>query len=315
MTEVELASDVLDKAEWQALLAACGRSPIQQHWDYGRFMAALGRGVERFVLRPAEGAAPIGLAQIVTRRMAAGVQIAAVHRAPLFVEAATEAQRQASYAALSRRYSAWAKRFLFWTPELPAGPEALALMRRHARRRPVLTGGNTGWLDLRPPAEVQEAALHGKWRNALTRARKAGLRLERSRGGKHLHWLLGQTDALRQARRFEAVTKEVNAGFIERFLPREDVLQVTAMVQNRPAAACLFLRHGRSATYYLGYNTEEGRKTDAHNLCLWEGMQSLKAAGTDWLDLGGFDTVDTPGIARFKLRTGCTVWTMAGTFL
>lgn len=311
--ELEILDGDEARADWQALLARCGKSSIQQHWDYGRFAAATGRRVER--VRLLLDGQPVGLAQIAGWALPGQVHLRVLHRGPLFLPELGEAERIALARLLTRRDSAWARRFLFWVPELPEGEEARALVRGAGRRRRVMTGLSSGWLDLARPAEALEAALHGKWRNALAGARKAGLRLEATRAGRHTAWLLAQTEALRRKRRFQGVSAEIDGRFLQDFLPAEDVLQVTALKGSRPWAACLFIRHGAGATYYLGHNTEEGRAAGAHNLCLWEGMLALQKAGVRWLDLGGFNTVEVPGIARFKLRTGCAPYTLAGTYL
>ena len=43
-------------------------------------------------------------------------------------------------------------------------------------------------------------------------------------------------------------------------------------------------------------------------------MRKLKAAGVHVLDLGGLNTEDVPGIARFKLGAGGKVKTLCGTW-
>lgn len=79
-------------------------------------------------------------------------------------------------------------------------------------------------------------------------------------------------------------------------------------------ASMLFLRHGRTASYYIGWADEEGRKSNAHNRLLWEALSTMKQSGITDLDLGGINTHDLPGISRFKLGTGGRVLTLAGTY-
>jgi lipid II:glycine glycyltransferase (peptidoglycan interpeptide bridge formation enzyme) len=53
----------------------------------------------------------------------------------------------------------------------------------------------------------------------------------------------------------------------------------------------------------------------AHHLILWKAMEELKSRGIRVLDLGGVNTVRSEGIARFKMRTGGQVLTLAGTYI
>jgi lipid II:glycine glycyltransferase (peptidoglycan interpeptide bridge formation enzyme) len=92
-------------------------------------------------------------------------------------------------------------------------------------------------------------------------------------------------------------------------------LAMTAKAGGVPVAAAAFARHGRAATYSVGWSDAAGRRGNAAALLLWHGLLELKRQGTDWLDLGGIDTRAAPGIARFKLGLGGNIVTLAGTFL
>ena len=50
------------------------------------------------------------------------------------------------------------------------------------------------------------------------------------------------------------------------------------------------------------------------SLLLWTAMTRLPRAGIAELDLGGLNTADAPGIARFKLGTGARVKALCGTW-
>ena len=76
----------------------------------------------------------------------------------------------------------------------------------------------------------------------------------------------------------------------------------------------LFLAHGATALYHFGIADKAGRALNAHNLLLWRAIRALRRMGVDSLDLGGLDTVDNPGIARFKLGTGARVHSRCGTW-
>jgi lipid II:glycine glycyltransferase (peptidoglycan interpeptide bridge formation enzyme) len=50
-------------------------------------------------------------------------------------------------------------------------------------------------------------------------------------------------------------------------------------------------------------------------LILWKAIEELKAHGIQQLDLGGVNTIRSAGVARFKLRTGGKLVTLAGSYL
>jgi lipid II:glycine glycyltransferase (peptidoglycan interpeptide bridge formation enzyme) len=78
--------------------------------------------------------------------------------------------------------------------------------------------------------------------------------------------------------------------------------------------AMLFLVTGATALYHFGVAGEAGRAANAHNLLLWRAIRALRKRGVETLDLGGLDTIDNPGIARFKLGSGARVRSGCGTW-
>ncbi|MEM7058470.1 MAG: GNAT family N-acetyltransferase, partial [Pseudomonadota bacterium] len=88
----------------------------------------------------------------------------------------------------------------------------------------------------------------------------------------------------------------------------------TAYSEEDPIAAMLFRLHGRRATYHIGWTGPEGKRLNAHNLLMWTAMTRLPKAGVERLDLGGLNTEDVPGIARFKLGSGARPVTLHGTW-
>jgi lipid II:glycine glycyltransferase (peptidoglycan interpeptide bridge formation enzyme) len=91
-------------------------------------------------------------------------------------------------------------------------------------------------------------------------------------------------------------------------------LLLSARLAGERAAAVLFLVHGRTATYHLGWTGPAGRQSHAHNLLMWRAFVALQDRGVEVLDLGGVDTVREPGIARFKIGTGGRVCTLVGSY-
>lgn len=176
---------------------------------------------------------------------------------------------------------------------------------------PLVTPQTLASLDLRPSRDQQRAAMHGKWRNRLSAARRGGLTLQFGPFDPAKHgWLLTQENQQRRQNRY--------TGLPHRFLlayPVENTLLVQAQSNGTTVAAMLFLIHAPGATYHIGWYGPEGRRLNAHNLILWQASQSLRARGITALDLGTLDSVNAPGLARFKLGCGAKPLELGHTWL
>ena len=312
--EIALAWDDATARAWDRWLSAAGQSSIEQSWAYGMAMAqTTPYNARTLTLR--RGREVVAFALVFTWRLAGLVRIVKIVRGPLFVSPPDAATRRAVFAAIKAQFPRHKLNFFTWMPELPAGGDSNRLMATLAMR-PVVTGYGTIWLDLDQPLETLRAGFDGKWRNQLRRAETAGLDVRVSQGGAALEWLLQRHDAHRQERRFRAPAGAFVRAIASHSGHNKRAIRVlSAHHGSETLAAVLFLRHGDSATYYIGYSGEIGRARHAHNLLLWQGFIRLKEDGVAWLDLGGIDGRRMPGVSRFKLGLGGRPATLAGTYL
>ena len=157
-------------------------------------------------------------------------------------------------------------------------------------------------IDLSTDEDVLMAALHGKWRNPLRNALKAGLQLDR----KPIAELADRFHVL-----YEKVQK--SKGFRpdippEFYYPLEGSdFAHDALIAHRDGkdlAGITLGRAGATETYLFGATTDAGRKVNAGHFLMWQAILYGRAHNLRWFDLGGIDTEKNPTVARFKLRTG-----------
>jgi hypothetical protein len=299
--------------EWDRVFAALPRSTLEQCWAYGAAAeAAQGHTARRAIIRGADGA--LGVVQVLERPLLGAMRICEILRGPLWLPTAGVAERAEAHRLLYAAYRVRDRKLLLWMPELPDTPDNHADMRALGAR-PMITGYSSIWLGLRPPAEKLRAALDGKWRNALRNAEQSKLKVQVNRGGRALDWLLERHDAFRRTRGFRAPSPGLIRGFVDASPRKTDITLVSAALGSERVAGALFLGHGTTATYYVGWSGPQGRELDAQTLLLWRGVEALRESGFAMLDLGGIDTRRAPGVARFKLGLGGEVFTLSGTWL
>jgi Acetyltransferase (GNAT) domain len=299
-----------DAAPWQDLHARQLGS-LQQAWAYGQALQSLGVEIHRAEIR--QGQRLLGLAQFQCRRLAFYIGLASCSRGPVWAQdTAPDEQRQA-LALLKKSIPTRPWRATVFSPELAAG-DALPQGLRGLHR--VMTGYSTVMLDLRRSQADLRAALDGKWRNRLVRAEgQQSLQVHVRASGKEVQWLLERENLQRESRGFHALPTAFVQAYIDSHAQRSEAFVVASATRGRQTlGAMLFLRHGRCASYHIGWADEEGRRLNIHNLLLWQAMLSLQGQGIERLDLGGVNTRALPGISRFKLGTGGQVLTLAGTY-
>jgi Acetyltransferase (GNAT) domain len=255
----------------------------------------------------------VALAQFIVRRMVGGLaNMALCSLGPVWLQPLSGADKARVYKALKKTIPLKNLRVVAFTPLEAPGPE-LGL----SRWRRVMTGHSTVMLDLQPELEVLRAQLDGRWRYSLARAEESSLTIHRvgTNAGQY-RWLLDAEMQQREQRGLHGLPLQFFDLYVpSRQQPTKTILTLRADVGRDRVAGMMFLIHGESATYQVGWTNDAGREHNAHNLILWNAMQELRERGVRKLDLGGVNTTRSAGIARFKIGTGGQVLSCAGTFI
>jgi len=301
----------LPRKAWMEFHAQHGGS-MQQSWAYGEAMVAMGVQVHRAAVR--DGGKLVAIAQFVARRLAGYIGLASCSRGPVWHPSLTGEVRSQLQLQFKREIPTRWWRATLISPAVQA--DALLPGEMQGLQR-VMTGYSTVMLDLRQDLATLRQALEGKWRNRLVKAEASDM-LVRTGADRAICAELLERERWQRARRnFYGLP----TAFVDAYLDAHDRQSPGFLVASAHAApdapamaAMLFLRHGRLASYYIGWADEAGRKCNAHNRLLWQAMGDLRQQGVTDLDLGGINTHDLPGISRFKLGTGGRVLTLAGTY-
>ncbi len=290
--------------------------PLQQHPAYGLAIMAMGGSALRLLV--SLDGNNIAAAIMMQRGLMGQIGFTTLFRGPIWLDGDISDQVKAAvYMAISKKYPKWRWRFLGLQPEDQKHEGCITPMHL-AGFRQVMGGFSTAWLDLRPTKEQLRAGLQSKWRNQLRKAEKEKLTV--AVGGKKNHqysWLIEQEAEQRKSRGYQALP----AGFTGHYrnvmalYDAKSILSISLVQDREKIAGALFLLHGNSATYHLGWTGEAGRRICGQNLVLFEAMKALKEAGISFLDMGVLNSDSMAGIARFKLGTGAVPHQLSGTWM
>ena len=309
--------NAIQQPEWEQLQAP-HITALQQDWAYGASFQAMGLDCHRAqVIKEGK---TIALAQFICRRYLGVFGVALCTRGPVWLEDLSALEQQKIYRELKRSCPLPKPRWLIFSPALtePNHPSLVGLTR-------VMTGYSTVLVDLTQSPQQLRAAFEGRWRNRLVAAERENLELVRNTDSAlEMQWLLEEERTQRLQKNFHGLPTH----FIEHYhAARADPTTTLLMLhaechhltphkeKNHRIAAMLFLLHGSTATYHVGWTNAEGRAKHAHNLLMWHAFEELRALGIQTLDLGGINTRSLAGISRFKIGTGGKIVTYAGTYV
>ncbi len=295
-----LAWDGVTRSEWQRWIAQCGRSNLLQSWAYGEAKSDnSGWQVKRAVFyRDHE---PIAFVQVLQKSVAGLLRIARVNRGPLFLRILSKDEQRAVWEQLACLGSLRKRRVLTVAPELPLSGHCLAMMEDMGFRQYSLRNWESVWLDIQPGADQLRKRLDPKWRNKLTIAEKAGLKLDAGSDRARFDWMIDRYKEVMQEKGFTGPPIDLLLSLRRHASEEEPLLILQAMHEGEPVAGICLAYHGATATYLLSWNGDNGRKMRANQFLLWQAIMHLQQSGVRWFDLGGISEDSNPGITTFKL--------------
>ena len=298
-----------DLAHWDAVHQSAAGA-LQQAWDYGSSLKLLGVPVLR--ARVLNEGQQVAQAQFIVRKWGKLGAVALCTRGPIWSKHLTPEDESLVYKALKKTLPLKGIRFMAVTPEVAEG-QAHGL---HPMRR-IMSGMSTVMLDINLPMPEIRAQLEGRWRTSLVGAEASDMKVHRvgTNEGQY-RWLLDNEKQQRVDKQLEGLPIPFFDMYVQsRKQPAKNILTLRSDLGRDRIAAMMFLIHGEAATYQVGWTSDQGRELNAHHLILWRAIEELRERGIRVLDLGGVNTIRSAGVARFKMRTGGKILTLAGTYI
>lgn len=283
---MEIFWDQLTEKQWQGRICGYCGSSLRQDWNFGAVMAQMGASVGRAVI--IEGGQEVALAQVLQRR---GLRV--IGQGPLWLAPLGPAAKRRVVRLLARHAGA-----TIVTPN-----EALSGLGLV----PMITPRSSALWRINQPESALRQGLHGKWRNRLVRAEDTARPVRLNK--KMIGVLIEKESAQRRARGYQNLPGAMALSWPGQVVAygwhSNGVLQ----------AGMVFLMHGRTASYFLGWASAAARAGFAHGPMLWQAALTLRDRGIELLDLGEVNSEAGAGLARFKLGTGARVVAAGATSL
>ena len=289
---------VRSRDQWDSLFAQVSLPHFPQSWAYGEGKQSEGWTVERLRFECAEQ--PVAMCQVLVRRVL-GVPVAArINRGPLFLRDTSGEVQFAVLQSLRQRWRFGRRGLLLIAPSLLLGAESSALLRAAGFMARKAGGWGSALIDLQPSLEAIRAGLSSKWRNHLNGSLKAGIAVRASGDREVFDWMLDRHASNMATKDFVGPSVHFVRNMIA--ASPQDFSVFQAYIDNQPVSAILAARFGAHVEIYLSWTGEAGRRSNAHNLLLWNIIAESKAAGCHAVDLGGYTTSEKYGAYKRGLK-------------
>lgn len=314
----EIIWNKLSLEAWDERFKQIERSNILQSYDYGIANAKTNRQSARWGLITVNGQ-EVGLVQLVEAKILWGlIHGVILDRGPLWFEGFGGAGHVQAFlkefnVQFPRRFGR--KRRIL--PEIDDGASALALIKQTGLKRiESQTGYQSLWWDLSVSDDEARQMLKPNWRGALNKAENnPDIKIEWDTQGKFYTWLKLQYVMDKAARGYNGISPKLLDNLAAISTSRPCIIIGKVTVSGEDVAGVLFLLHGKSATYQIGWSSDQGRQVNAHHLLLWQARERLRTSGIKDLDLGGInDEASAVGIKKFKLGTGAVPYKLVGQY-
>jgi lipid II:glycine glycyltransferase (peptidoglycan interpeptide bridge formation enzyme) len=309
---MELQWSHITIGEWKSLLEKIPHSNWMQSWPYAKATHSRDHKNIRFA-RIQEQSETLGF--VVMQEIKLGpIHFIEIHRGPLwFAEHSTEENFRKFAELLRKTFPSRPLRRFRWLPEIENTEKTQNILKQ-AGFSPMPQSFETLLLDITSSEQELRAGLEQKWRNGLNKAEKSELQLRMDLHGNQLDLFLLMYERHKFEKGFLGVSSPFLRTEAKTAMEGKEALFAWAFHHKQPVAGMMFLLHGKSASYRVGWNTEEGRSANAHYLLLWKSILNLKRLGIQSLDLGGIKNQEAPGVSHFKQGLGAESLQLPGLF-
>ncbi len=298
--------NILSLAEWNGHFDQIARSNVLQSYTYAQAQCKLKRQKARWGLITIDDK-PAGLVQILEAGILKNLFHAVIlDRGPLWFEGfGGVIHIKLFFEEFDRQFPNRFGRKRRIIPEIQASPTAEAVIKQIGLERfEEQTPYQTLWWGLMQSDEEAREGLRSNWRGSLKKAENSDIRIEWDITGKLMPWMMLHYKIDKMNKGYLGASPQLMDN-LAIFSARDNPMVIgKASLKGEDIAGVLFIKHGRSATYQIGWSSDKGRESAAHHLLLWQARNVLQQLGVKELDLGGVNDETAAGVKKFKCGTG-----------
>jgi lipid II:glycine glycyltransferase (peptidoglycan interpeptide bridge formation enzyme) len=305
----------LTEPEWRGVYDSSEQSHLQQSMAYLKAQAQY-RGWSTRFLGVEKDDELICVFGALEKSGPFGSGVSRINRGPIWANDSNHEEFEVpSLACLLNHYKRGKGRLLYIAPNMIMNKNNVLCLSDLQLKRRKTRPWQSICLDISKAETDLMASLNGKWRNQLRTAEKKGLICRISISEKSSEWMRNRHIELMKQRNFQGPSSKFVSNLRDNVMEgKGEYIVLQALLGQHVVAGISIVKHGRSATYLLGWNGDQGRRLNANNFLLWNACLNLKKSSILSFDLGGINEMGNPGITSFKRGMNGAEYRLVGEF-
>ena len=310
----------IDRDEWNICLSLVEKQNLLQTWDYGSSKCTvIGWNIERLAITNTNGQV-ISIVQILHRRVGWLGRIAKISRGPLVLSPYFKDDRNFILILMAIiRYSKTVRwRVLQFSLEILPTKSIEDQLKSigFCKQKGIAVG--SGLIDLNLDVDVLYSRLNRTWKRTLKKISvdNISVRLEKLNDDR-LEQILESQSNMQSVKGFKGIDGDLIQA-LSKLQSREfgfdifvaEMIDCDGQVIELGYRVCL--KHGNTATDFLLWLNEDGKKYSASTALYWQAIFHYKDLGYRWFDIGGLTENTTKGIAAYKKGLRSELYTLIG---
>jgi hypothetical protein len=306
-----------DRETWNRHWLEASQPPLTQSWEYGEAKARADHlRVGRFLIQ-CEGR-PAALLQVLHRSLPVLGGVARINRGPVWLaesDAAAAGARDGRILQAIRRLALRRRwRYMRLAPNLPAGDLTDGLLGELGFRKREGAPYGSALVRIDRGPDLIRTGFHHEWERNLKKALSLGLEIAEPAIREGLAELEEEYQRLKEEKNFDGIPKALLDEMVAQHGPRWEAREFFACKDGRRVGGSLWIGHGDTFTYLVGWSSDEGRKLLSSYVLFWHAMMYYRNLGYRYFDVGGLDAATPKGVAQFKRHLKGESYTLAGEF-
>lgn len=297
------------KGDWDYVIENTDLANITQDWNYGDAKAiSQNWRVDRYISYKNDK--PIGIVQVLKKSFLGIDLITRINMGPIFIKEESNVGNELSMVEIiKKKYYRFIP--MVYAPRTFMHPEAMTTLLSYGWKTLSIHGFPSGYISIPDDLDRFRSSLNSKWRNQLKLAEKSGYTL--CDDEVDFNTIIEIYKEEQAEKNYKGVDQNLLLAIADMECSPFRIYHVKNS-EGKMIAFDIFYKHGKSATYYVGWNDQEGRKYCMNNFLLYHGAIELKKEGVTKIDLGGIDAIKTESIAKFKMGMNPDVYRHMGEY-